>query len=163
MDESPENFRTAFAPPPRPFFGKFHCDFFRKFITKITVSNAKKIAMKFFGSEMTPPPFGNFPEIHSNPGTQASLRLRVFSYQLFMVQFILSHVDASIKYVYTLKSPISFTHLKTNTHSVFYPTKLMRQTRIICVQPDLVGVLILLCNCESVLDFGYPLRLKACK
>ena len=33
----------------------------------------KKIAMKFFGSEMTPPPFGNFPEIHSNPGTQASL------------------------------------------------------------------------------------------
>ena len=73
-DEFPENFRTAFAPPPRPFFGKFHCDFFRKFITKITVSNAKKIAMKFFRSEMTPPPpFGNFPEIHSNPGTQASL------------------------------------------------------------------------------------------
>ena len=54
-DEFPENFRTAFAPPPRPFFEKFHCDFFRKFITKITVSNAKKIAMKFFGSEMTPP------------------------------------------------------------------------------------------------------------
>ena len=76
-DEFPENFRTAFAPPPRPFFGKFHCDFFRKFITKITVSNAKKIAMKFFGSEMTPPPpFGNFPEIHSNPGRQASLTTR---------------------------------------------------------------------------------------
>ena len=47
-------------PPPRPFFGKFHCDFFRKFITKIPVSNAKKIAMKFFGSEMTPPPFRKF-------------------------------------------------------------------------------------------------------
>ena len=29
--------------------------------------------MKFFRSEMTPPPFGNFPEIHSNPGRQASL------------------------------------------------------------------------------------------
>ena len=29
-DEFPENFRTAFDPPPRPFFGKFHCDFFRK-------------------------------------------------------------------------------------------------------------------------------------
>ena len=59
-NEFPENFRTAFDPPPRPFFGKFHCDFFRKFITKITVSNAKKIAMKFFGSEMTPPPFRKF-------------------------------------------------------------------------------------------------------
>ena len=29
-------------------------------MTKITVSNAKKIAMKFFGSEMTPPPFRKF-------------------------------------------------------------------------------------------------------
>ena len=30
--------------------------FFRKFMTKSAVSNAKKIATKFFGSEMTPPP-----------------------------------------------------------------------------------------------------------
>ena len=35
--------------------------------------------MKFFGSEMTPP-FGNFPEIHSNPGTQASLSSARSSY-----------------------------------------------------------------------------------
>ena len=34
--------------------------FFRKFMTKSAVSNAKKIATKFFGSEMTPPPLWNF-------------------------------------------------------------------------------------------------------
>ena len=53
---------------------------------------------------------------------RASLRLIVLSYQLLTVQFILSHVDASTKiYTYTLKSPISFTHLKTNiTHTVFF-------------------------------------------
>ena len=32
-----------------------------------------KIAMKFFGSEMTSRPFGNFPEIHPLWKTQASL------------------------------------------------------------------------------------------
>ena len=55
LNEFPENSRTAFAPPPAPFSENFIAIFFRKFITKITVSNAKKIAMKFFGSEMTPP------------------------------------------------------------------------------------------------------------
>ena len=45
-------------------------------MTKITLSNAKKIAMKFFGSEMTHPPhtFGNFPEIHPFRYARASLR-----------------------------------------------------------------------------------------
>ena len=42
-------------------------------MTKITVSNAKKFAMKFFRSEMTPPSFGNFPEIHPFWRRQASL------------------------------------------------------------------------------------------
>ena len=42
--------------PKKLAAGTSDCDFFRKFITKITVSNAKKIAMKFFGSEMTPTP-----------------------------------------------------------------------------------------------------------
>ena len=42
-------------------------------MTKIAVSKAKKIAMKFFRSEMTPPPFGNFPEIHPFWRRQASL------------------------------------------------------------------------------------------
>ena len=81
IDEFPENFRTA--SDPRPFFGKKYCDFFpnrtkphqicnenfqigndpppfltffRKIMTKIGVFKAKKNAMKFFGSEMTPPP-----------------------------------------------------------------------------------------------------------
>ena len=80
-------FPNGLWPPPRPFFGKFHCDFFRKpvapalnlqwnfsdrkwpppflkffwkFMTKKAVSNAKKIAMKFFRSEMTPPLFWSF-------------------------------------------------------------------------------------------------------
>ena len=42
-------------------------------MTKITVSNAKKFAMKFFRSEITPPPFGNFLEIHPFWYRQASL------------------------------------------------------------------------------------------
>ena len=43
-------------------------------MTKITFTKAKKIAMKFFGSEMTPlPPFGNFPKIHPFWCGQASL------------------------------------------------------------------------------------------
>ena len=37
MDEFSENFRTTFDPPPRPFFGKLYCVFFRKFMTKISV------------------------------------------------------------------------------------------------------------------------------
>ena len=100
MDEFPENFRTAFAPPPPPLFRKnslrffpqtgcagtkFAMKFFRSEMTppffevfleihdKKSCFKCKKIAMKFFRSEMTPPPFGNFPEIHSNPGRQASL------------------------------------------------------------------------------------------
>ena len=44
-------------------------------MTKIAFSKAKKIAMKFFGSEMTPPPFGNFPEIHRFSYAQASLTI----------------------------------------------------------------------------------------
>ena len=43
-------------------------------MTKIAFSKAKKIAMKFFGSEMTPPPFGNFPEIHPFWWRQGSLK-----------------------------------------------------------------------------------------
>ena len=40
---------------------------------------------------------------------RASLRLIVLSYQLFMVQFILSHVDASIKIcIYFEKSNIIY-------------------------------------------------------
>ena len=46
-------------------------------MTKITVSNAKKIAMKFFRSEMTPPPFKKFPEIHPFWRRQASLIIRM--------------------------------------------------------------------------------------
>ena len=44
-------------------------------MTKIAVSKAKKIAMKFFGSEMTPPPFGNFLKIHPFWQKEASLNL----------------------------------------------------------------------------------------
>ena len=43
-------------------------------MTKKAVSNAKKIAMKFFRSEMTPPPFGNFLKIRPFLQRQASLR-----------------------------------------------------------------------------------------
>ena len=77
-------FPKGLWPPPRPFFGKKCCDFFlqsapnlqqnfsdrkwpppfltffRKIMTKICVFKAKKNATKFFGSEMTPPPFRKF-------------------------------------------------------------------------------------------------------
>ena len=84
IDEFLEKFQTAFDPPPPPLFWEKCCDFFqnyddqhwicneifwigndpppiskffRKFMTKSAVSNAKKIATKFFGSETTPPIF----------------------------------------------------------------------------------------------------------
>ena len=41
---------------PPPLFPKIHC-FYRPKISG-------KTATKFFGSEMTPPPFGSFPKIH---------------------------------------------------------------------------------------------------
>ena len=98
IDEFLEKFQTAFGPPPPALFWEKCCDFFqnfddqhwicneifwigndpppiskffRKFMTKSAVSNAKKIATKFFGSEMTPPPLWNFSKnssIFDRPG-----------------------------------------------------------------------------------------------
>ena len=92
-DEFLENFRTALAPPPRPFFGKKCCDFFpnrtkphqicneifqigndplpfltffRKIMTKIGIFKAK--------NDPPPSPFGNFPKIHPFCGAEASLK-----------------------------------------------------------------------------------------
>ena len=84
--------------PPRPFFGKFHCDFFRKFITKITVSNAKKIAMKFFGSEMTPPPpLGLFPKKHPFWKRRSSLICKNIEPERFLKE--ISHEDYYWKFI----------------------------------------------------------------
>ena len=47
-------------PPPRPRFGKLWCTSFREVL---------KSATEFFGSEMTPPPFGSFQKfIEFGPG-----------------------------------------------------------------------------------------------
>ena len=54
MDEFLENFRTAFDSPPAPFSGKM-LRFFQKFMT-----TSAEFATKFFGWEMTPPPFRIF-------------------------------------------------------------------------------------------------------
>ena len=97
MDEFPENFRTAFDPAP---FSEIYCNFFRKpvapalnlqwnfsdrkwpppfrsffrkFMTKIAFSKAKKLQWNFFDRKWPPPPFGNFPEIHRFSYAQASL------------------------------------------------------------------------------------------
>ena len=59
MDEFSENFRTAFAPPPPPLFRKISLRFFPQ-----TGCAGTKFAMKFFRSEMTPPFFEVFLEIH---------------------------------------------------------------------------------------------------
>ena len=57
-------------------------------MTKIAFSEAKKIAMKFFGSEMTPPPFGNFPEIHPFSYPQASLSTIVMIMSMTVLRVI---------------------------------------------------------------------------
>ena len=53
---------------------KFHCNFFCIRNGNFGNEFAEKIAMKFSEKGGGQRPFGNFPEIHSNPGTQASLR-----------------------------------------------------------------------------------------
>ena len=58
IDEFLEKFQTAFEPPTPPFFGK-NVAIFSKVMTTST-----EFATKFFGSEMTPPYFKVFPEIH---------------------------------------------------------------------------------------------------
>ena len=59
-------------------------------MTKIAFSKAKKIAMKFFGSEMTPPPpFGNFPEIHPFWYTQASLMVMMIVVMMMMIMVMI--------------------------------------------------------------------------
>ena len=55
-------------------------------MTKIAVSKAKEIAMKFFRSEMTPtPPFGNVPEIHPFLKLRASLRSKANPKKIFLI------------------------------------------------------------------------------
>ena len=106
IDEFLEKFQTAFdpPPPPRPFLGKmlrffpkfmttstefatkfFRREmippppifkFFRKFMTKSAVSNAKRMQRNFLDQKRPPPiPFGNFPKIHQFWCGQASLSL----------------------------------------------------------------------------------------
>ena len=121
--------------PPRPFFGKFHCDFFRKpvapalnlqwnfsdrkwpppflkffwkFMTKKAVSNAKKIAMKFFRSEMTPPLSEIFRKFIRFSERQASLSRK----EKEMID--LGYTCFQIRQVYTQKSYISCANLPQN-------------------------------------------------
>ena len=59
IDEFPENFRTAFDPPPPGLFREKILRFFPK-----TGPNRTKFATIFLGSEMTPPLLEVFPENH---------------------------------------------------------------------------------------------------
>ena len=72
-NEFPENFRTAFGPPPAPFSENFIAIFSANSLPKLPFLMQKKLQWNFLDRKWPPPPFGNFPEIHSNPGTQASL------------------------------------------------------------------------------------------
>ena len=68
-------------------------------MTKIAFSKAKKIAMKFFGSEITPP-FGNFPEIHPFWYARASLMLNVGPQDTQVKSYVtMSHLLLSLSVV----------------------------------------------------------------
>ena len=62
--------------------------FFRKFMTKSAVSNAKNCNEIFWIGNDPPPPFGNFPKIHPFWFGQASLRPFVFSSPSFQGHFL---------------------------------------------------------------------------
>ena len=63
-DEFSEKFQTAFDPPPL-IFGKLCCNFFLKFMTKVSSIMAKICNINFWiENDPSPPPFGTFPKIH---------------------------------------------------------------------------------------------------
>ena len=68
FDEFSENYVALFLGGPK-ICNEIHSElrdpppFFRKIQRFYSPKNTEKTATKFFGSEMTPPPFGSFPKI----------------------------------------------------------------------------------------------------